>query len=265
MIVTTQPQRRPNTARIYDYWLGGTHHFPEDAEHGERMKQVLPDIAEISLANRAYLRRAVRVLAEAGIDQFLDLGSGLPSEGNVHETARLVNPHARTVYVDIDPVTVEFGRAMLIGTDGVAILTADLRDVPSVLESDEVAACLDLDRPLGLLMVAMLQFVPDQDDPARVVAAYRDACAPGSYLVVSHATSEFHAAKVRAAAQVYNAATLPITMRSRAQIESLLAGYELLEPGLVEPVNWRPQPGDYNPFQDEPSRYDMLAGVGRLS
>lgn len=102
-IVTQQEQqRRPNTARIYDYWLGGEHHFPEDAEHGERIKQVLPDIAEISLANRAYLRRAVRVLAEAGIDQFLDLGSGLPSQGNVHETARLVNSHARTVYVDID-------------------------------------------------------------------------------------------------------------------------------------------------------------------
>ena len=257
------PQRQPNTARIYDYWLGGTHNFEEDRELGERMKQVLPDIEHISRANRAYLRRAVRAVAEAGIDQFLDLGSGLPSEGNVHETAREVNPAARTVYVDIDPVTVEFGRAMLIGTQGVEILAADLRDPGAVLGSDEVARCLDLSRPVGLLMVAMLQFVPDQDDPAGVVAAYRDACAPGSHLVVSHATTEYHPQQMQTATQIYNAATLPITMRSRAQITSLLDGYELLPPGLVEPVRWRPQPGDYDPFSGDPARYNMLAAVGR--
>jgi hypothetical protein len=256
-------QRQPNTARIYDYWLGGTHHFPEDSELGERVKQVLPDIEQTIRANRAFLRRAVRVLAEAGIEQFLDLGSGLPSQGNVHETAREVNPDARTVYVDIDPVTTEFGRTMLLGTHGVEILTADLRNPGIVLGSDEVARCLDLSRPVALLMVAMLQFVPDQDDPAALVAAYRDATAPGSYLVVSHATAEHNPQLVHAAAQVYNAATLPITIRTRTQIAGLLDGYKLLPPGLVELVRWRPQPGDYDPFVGDPGRYNALAAVGR--
>lgn len=256
-------QRQPNTARIYDFWLGGTHNFPEDRELGERIKQVLPDVEQSVRANRAFLRRAVRTVVQAGIDQFLDLGSGLPSEGSVHETAREVNPAARTVYVDIDPVTAEFARAMLIGTRGVEVLAADLRDVESVLGSDEVARCLDLGRPVGLLMVAMLQFVPDQDDPAGLVAAYRDACAPGSYLVVSDPTTEFNPQQIQVANQVYRSATLPSTMRSRAQIASLLGGYELLPPGLVEPVCWRPQPGDYDPFKGDPGRYNMLAAVGR--
>jgi hypothetical protein len=259
-------QHQPNTARIYDYWLGGTHHFPEDRELGERMKQVVPDIEQVARANRAFLRRAVRVMARAGIDQFLDLGSGLPSEGNVHETAREVNPAARTVYVDIDPVTAEFGRAMLLGTPGVELLTADLRDVESVLGSDEVGRCLDLSRPVGLLMVAMLQFVPDQDDPAAVVAAYRDACAPGSYLVVSHVTTEYNPQQVRAATQAYKPATLPFTPRSRAKIASLLGGYELLPPGLVDVIHWRldlQDVGSADPLGGDVARYSLLAAVGR--
>lgn len=257
------PQRQPNTARIYDFWLGGTHHFPEDRELGERIMQVWPQVEHSVRVNRAFLRRAVRAVAEAGVDQFLDLGSGLPSVGNVHETAREVNPAARTVYVDIDPVTAEFGRAMLIGTQGVEILAADLRDPRAVLESDEVARCLDLSRPVGLLMVAMLQFVRDEEDPAGVVAAYRDACAPGSYLVVSHPTNEFNAQQMQTAVQVYNVATLPTTLRNRAQIAALLGGYELVPPGLVEPVRWRPQPGDYDPLSADPGRYNLLAAVGR--
>jgi len=259
-------QRQPNTARVYDYWLGGTHHFPEDRELGERMKQVVPDIEQVARANRAFLRRAVRVMARAGIDQFLDLGSGLPSEGNVHETAREVNPAARTVYVDIDPVTAEFGRAMLLGTPGVEILAADLRDVQSVLGSEEVGRCLDLGRPLGLLMVAMLQFVRDQDDPAGVVAAYRDASAPGSYLVISHVTTEYNPQQLRAATQTYSPATLPFCPRSRAQIVSLLGGYELLPPGLVDVIHWRPDPQDAgppDPLGGDVARYSLLAALAR--
>jgi len=258
-------QRQPNTARVYDYWLGGTHNFPEDRELGERMKQVLPDVEQIARANRAFLRRGVRAVAEAGIDQFLDLGSGLPSAGNVHETAREVNPAARTVYVDIDPVTVEFGRAMLLGTEGVEILDTDLRDVQSVLGSNEVARCLDLSRPVGLLMVAMLPFVPDHNDPGGLVAAYRDACAPGSYLVFSHMTSEYTPQLMQTATQVYNSATLPATLRSRAQITGLLDGYELLPPGLVDAIHWRPDPQDAglpDPLGGDVARYSVLAAVG---
>lgn len=257
-----EKERQPNTARVYDYWLGGANNFVEDREHGERMKQVLPDIVEISRANRGFLQRAVTELAALGIDQFLDLGSGLPSAGNVHEIVRKLIPAAKVVYVDIDPVTVEYGRAILAGTSDVEILCADLRDSRAVLGSDQVAKCLDLNRPVCLLMAAMLQFIPDSDDPAAVVAAYRDACTPGSYLAVSHATTEFHEQQVQAAAQVYNRATLPITMRSRAQIAGLFDGYELLEPGVVETVRWRPQPGDYDPFTGDPGRYNMLAAVG---
>ena len=249
---------------MYDYFLGGSHNFAADRALAEEYMRVLPDMPAISRANRHFLGRAVRFLAqEAGIDQFLDLGSGLPTQGNVHETARRINPRARVVYVDVDPVTVEFARTLLDGTDGVEVLNADLRDPQAVLGSDEVARCLDLSRPVAVLMVATLHFVPDQDDPAALVAAYRAAGAPGSYLAISHATSDYHPKTMDEAAQVYSAASRGMNFRTRDQIAGLLAGYELIAPGLADVIRWRPQPEDQDPFDGDVTRYNLLAAVAR--
>ncbi|HEU5356098.1 MAG TPA: SAM-dependent methyltransferase [Actinocrinis sp.] len=257
------PVERPSPARMYDYFLGGSHNFAADRELAERYMQVLPDMPEIARANRKFLVRAVRVLTAAGVDQYLDLGSGLPTQGCTHETARRTNPDARVVYVDVDPVTVEFGRSLLETTSGVEILHADLRAPEAVLGSEEVARCLDLSRPVGVLMVAMLHFVPEADDPAALVAEYRDASAPGSHLVISHATSDYHPDTMREAASVYNsAATHGMNFRSRAQIAGLLDGYELLEPGLVDVIRWRPE-DDHDPLGGDVSRYNLLAAVGQ--
>ncbi|HEU5332288.1 MAG TPA: SAM-dependent methyltransferase [Actinocrinis sp.] len=256
---------RPSPARMYDYFLGGSHNFAADRELAEKYMRVLPDMPEISRANRRFLGRAVRYLAgPAGVDQFLDLGSGLPTQGSSHETARRLNPSARVVYVDVDPVTVEFGRTLLEDTKGVEMLHADLRDPRAILRSDEVRGTLDFSRPVAVLMVAMLHFVPAADDPAALVAAYRAATAPDSYLVVSHATSDYHPATMSEAAQVYNsAAAQGMNFRSRAQVAALLAGYDLLPPGLVDVIHWRPDPGDSDPFNGDVTRYNLLAAVGR--
>jgi len=258
---------RPSPARIYDYFLGGSHNFAADRQLAEEYMRVLPDMPVISRANRAFLRRAVSVLvAEAGIDQFLDLGSGLPSRGNVHEAAQAVDPNARVVYVDSDPVTVAYAKAMLEDVPNADILHADLRDPGAILESDEVAGQLDLTRPIGVLMVAVLHFVAPEDDPAGIVAGYREVSAPGSYLVLSHATNEYHPDTAREAESVYSRASSGMNFRSRARIAELLEDYELLPPGLTDVIDWRPDPpvddcGD--PLGGDVTRYNLLAAVGR--
>jgi hypothetical protein len=257
---------RPSPARIYDYFLGGSHNFAADRELAEQYMKVLPDMPMISRANRAFLRRAVRTLAEAGIDQFLDLGSGLPSAGNVHEVAQAVDPKARVLYADFDPVTVAYANAMLADVPGASMMHADLRDPASVLESDAVREHLDLERPLGVLMVAVLHFVAPEQDPQGIAAAYRDATVPGSYLVFSHATNEYHPDVAREAEDVYSRASAGMNFRSRAQIQQLLSGYQLLEPGLVDVISWRPEPvagGSTDPLGGDVTRYNLLAAVGR--
>jgi len=255
----------PSAARMYDYYLGGSHNFAADRELAEQYMKVLPDMPYISRANRHYLRRAVTHLAgEVGIDQFLDLGSGIPTSGNVHEIAQGINRSARVVYVDADPVTVAHSAAMLDEVPNASILHADLRDPGSVLESDVVARHLDLSRPVAVLMVAVLHFVPDVDDPIAVVAAYRDATPAGSHLVMSHATHDYHPETMRQAENVYSRASHTMNFRGRTDIHGLLDGYELLSPGLVDVILWRPEPhADQDPLGGDVSRYNLLAAVGR--
>ena len=259
---------RPSPARIYDYFLGGSHNFAADRHLAEQYMKVLPDMPVISRANRAFLGRAVSFLAAEGVDQFLDLGSGLPSRGNVHEAAHAVDPAARVVYVDSDPVTVAYAKSMLAEVPNAEILHADLRDPRSVLESPEVVRRLDLTRPIAVLMVAVLHFVAPEDDPAGLVAEYRAVSAPGSYLLLSHATNEYHPETAREAESVYSRASAGMNFRSRAQIADLLAGHELLPPGLVDVIDWRPDPlvgrGE-DPLGGDVTRYNLLAAVGRRS
>ena len=254
--------RRANPARVYDYWLGGTHNFLADQDLGRAMAAVEPAVRDIARANRAFLGRAVRHLAaEAGISQFLDIGSGIPTQGNVHEVAGAYHPAARVLYADIDPVAVAHSKAILAGHPSAAVISADVRQ-PARLLADPALALLDLDQPAALLLVAVLHFIADDDDPWQIVATLRDALAPGSYLVLAHATNESRPGTIRAAEKVYHRG-VPSQgrTRSRAEILRFFDGFALLDPGLVYLPQWRPaSPAD---VPDDPARLWFLAGVGR--
>ncbi len=255
---------RPSPARIYDYHLGGAHNFAADRQAAEQIAAIMPELPLIMRANRAFLYRAVRYLADAGIRQFLDLGSGIPTVGNVHEIAQRAAPGSRVVYVDIDPVAVAHGQALLAGDEDAAAIEADLRDVQGVLGHPEVHRLIDFSRPVGVLMVAVLHFVPDHDVPVDIVARYRDAVASGSYLVLSHAAaSEEEQAPAGAdeATAAYSRDVMEATLRTRAEVAALFDGFETVEPGVVYVSQWRPESTD---GQGEPAeRLAQLVGVGR--
>ncbi|MBB5955202.1 hypothetical protein FHS29_001772 [Saccharothrix tamanrassetensis] len=229
---------RPNVARLYDYYLGGAHNFAVDRAFAEQFTKLVPT-AEMVQHTRSFLRRAVRVCVENGIRQFLDLGSGIPTAGNVHEVAQQADPTCRVVYVDNEPATVAHGRTMLRGNPSVAMVEADVRDPDAVLCSPEVRRLLDLSEPVGVLMVGILPYLSDDDRPAEVVARYRAAMAPGSHLVVSHLTADVQPELVEKLVAVVAEALTPVVARSRSDIEPVLAGFDLLEPGLVLATRWR--------------------------
>ena len=181
---------RPSVARLYDFLLGGRHNYAADRELARRVLQAEPNARRLVAANRAFLRRAVRFMLDAGIDQFVDLGSGIPTQENVHEIARRTSPDSRVVYVDHDQDAVAHSRHILSGDPLASAINADLRDPAVVLAHPEVRRLIDFSQPVGVLMVAVLHFVSDDEDPAGVVAAYAGRLAPGSYLVISHATHE---------------------------------------------------------------------------
>lgn len=256
---------RPSVARMYDFFLGGSHNFAADRQLAEQALQVFPDAPYVVRANRAFLRRAVTLLCELGIDQFLDLGSGIPTVGNVHEVAHAANPEARIVYVDSDPVAAAHSQAILRDDERVRVLHADLRAPKPVLLGAAAEGHLDFSRPVGMLMVSVLPFIPDSDDPAALVAAYREATVPGSYLAISHGTNEYQPETVGEVEGVYTKASQPGVFRSRDEILALLPGYELLPPGLVDAIRWRPDADDDrpDPLGGDVTRYSLLAAVGR--
>ncbi|MGW2570447.1 SAM-dependent methyltransferase [Streptomyces sp. NPDC001537] len=255
----------PSVSRIYDYYLGGSHNFEVDREAARRAMQFMPGLPKIMQANRAFMRRAVRFAAGAGIDQFLDIGSGIPTFGNVHEVAQAANPDARVVYVDHDPVAVAHSQAVLAGNDGTGVVAADLRKPQEILASPEVERLIDLNRPVALLLVAILHFVEDADDPYEAVAQLRDALAPGSLLVLTHASYEgipLSAERAEGAVDVYKDIRNPLIMRSREEIARFFEGYDMVEPGLVAPPLWRPQEA---PEDEDPYAFSGFAGVGRTA
>ena len=251
----------PSAARVYDYYLGGSHNFAVDRQMARRAMELWPDLPLIMQANRAFLRRSVRYLVSQGITQFLDIGSGIPTVGNVHEVAQVASPEARVVYVDIDPVAVAHSRDILAGNDRADIVQGDLRDVLAILDDPRAKRLIDPTQPLGVLMVAMLHFVPDAADPANIVAQYRKMMAPGSYLVVSHASHDGRPDQAGAHTELYQRTATPMRMRSRLEIEALLDGFELVPPGVVFLPLWRPDsPVDVD---DHPERFTGYAVVGR--
>ncbi len=259
----------PNAARIYDVWLGGKDNFGADRRVAAEVAQAAPFVVEGARANRAFLRRAATHLTRAGIDQFLDLGSGLPTSPNVHEIAQRINPDVRVVYLDRDPVVLVHARALL-ARDGAIAVAGDIRDPHAILTDPAIRAHLDFDRPIGLLLVAVAHFLTEQDKPAQIIAAFRDALAPGSHLVLSHVADlgnqeqpspvpdPVRAIATRDAARVYESLAGPFTLRTSAEIESLFNGFELITPGVVPAHQWRPE--RRRPTRDVP----ILAGVGHL-
>jgi SAM-dependent methyltransferase len=230
----------PSASRMYDYYLGGCHNFAADRELAERALAVMPDGRRLAQVNRAFLRRAVRFCAEAGVDQFLDLGSGIPTLGNVHEVAQQASPGARTVYVDTDPVAVAHSQAILAGNDRATVIQHDLRRPEEILADPRLRGQLDLTRPVALLAVAVLHFVQDDADPAGVLARFRAALPSGSMLVISHGTDENRPEDAAKVVALYRGTANPLKMRSRAEVSALFDGWELVEPGLVCAPLWRP-------------------------
>ncbi|MEU6357729.1 SAM-dependent methyltransferase [Streptomyces sp. NPDC047072] len=250
-------------ARVYNAWLGGRDNYPADQEAADLAAAANPQIVPAVRANRAFLGRAVRTLAQqAGIRQFLDIGTGIPAADNTHEVAQRVDPGARVVYVDNDPVVLAHGRALLVSTlEGATdYLQADLREVDRILGAAQET--LDLSRPVGLMLVAILQYVPDGDDPHAIVRRFLDALAPGSHLVLSHPAADIGTEAVAASMKVYNeraAQHAGATPRTHAEVTRFFEGTELLEPGVVQLPEWRPEDDTV-----APGPLPMWCGVGRL-
>lgn len=252
----------PSAARLYDYYLGGGYNFAADRELADQIIRLVPEMRQIARSNRAFLRRAVMFCAEAGIRQFVDLGCGLPTVGSVHEVAHKIDPACRVLYVDNEPVAVAHGELLLGGDDRVAIIGADFRNTATVLKSEQAAQLIDFTEPVAVLMVAVMHFVPDEDDPEGVIQRYREVMAPGSYLVLSHGTPDTSDTEIaEQSMELYRRSQNPTFPRTRSAVEAMLSPFDLVEPGLVFVPQWRPaSPHD----AEEAWRSGVYGAVGRV-
>jgi hypothetical protein len=234
-------QTKAHPARIYDYLLGGKNHFPVDRAAAEVAIAAAPAAKAMVLENRAFLGRTVRFLAESGITQFLDIGTGLPGPGNTGDVARSVAPDTAVVYVDYDPIVAVHSRALLAGNESrTAVVLADVREPKTILEHPDVRALLDFERPVAVIMAALLHFVAHEEDAPTIVAAFRDALAPGSALVISHGTDGGQPETSAAARKGWDNAKSRIVVRDTAQITALFGDFAIVEPGVVQLPLWRP-------------------------
>ncbi|MFD5826793.1 SAM-dependent methyltransferase [Lentzea sp. NPDC060358] len=255
-VPSTVDVTRPSVARMYDYYLGGSHNFEADRAAAKQVEQHFPGVAQSAQANRSFLRRVVRHLVAEGVDQFLDLGSGIPTVGNVHEIAQQANPDARVVYVDFEPVAVSHANALLADNPNASAVLADLRATSSVIKG--AREVLDFSRPVGVLIIAALHFVPDSDQPYEAVAEYLADLPSGSYLAITHATWDTLSDEERAEAEqikkIYNASDNALTMRTHAEVTRFFEGMDLLEPGVVAVNDWRP-----DSYEDHTGIYGAVA------
>jgi len=253
---------RPSIARIYDYLLFGKDNFAADRAAADELMQSRLDPRRLALANRGFLRRAVRFFTGQGVSQFLDLGSGLPTSPNVHEVARDVIPDARVVYVDHDPIVVAHNDALLATRDGVITVREDVRDPDALLGNGALGRCIDFSRPVAVLLLGVLHFISCDEDAPGIIASFRERMAPGSYLAISLGTSDGADPEMLAnATETYAGARMPFTLRSRAQIMDLFKGFDLVEPGLVSLPDWRP---DFNTDRTR-LKAPTVCGAARLA
>ncbi len=234
---------RPSAARIYDYLLGGAHNFACDRAVAEQAMAAKPDLRVQAVANRDFLGRAVEYLTGVGIRQFLDVGSGIPTVGSVHELARRADPDARVVYVDRDAVAVAHARDILGDAPGVVVVKEDLRHPDRILDHPLTRAVLDLDQPVAVLLVAILHVIPEGDDPYGIVAELHRAAAAGSHLVIAHGTADGAEDEGRELEAVSRNTDTPMTLRSRSEVGQFFAGWDLVDPGLVWAPQWHPSTG----------------------
>jgi hypothetical protein len=246
-------------ARMYDYYLGGKTHFAADREAAKKVLTVLPEGRDMAIANRAFLGRAVRFLAGQGITQFLDIGTGIPSPGSTSEILHGRTDQARVVYVDNDPIVIAHARALLADGEIATVVHADLRQPAQLLAAPGVTRVLDFSQPMAILLVAVLHFIKESEDPQGIVRHLRDALPAGSYLAISHGTQDFSPARATAAVSGYDEASAPFVLRSREQVEGFFDGLLLIEPGLVQLPYWRPD----GAVGADASKIWLYAGVGR--
>ena len=255
---------RPHSARMYDFYLGGKNHFAADREAAATVLAAAPAVRTMARENRAFLGRAVRFLAvEAGVSQFLDIGTGLPSTNSVHEVAQEIVPAARVVYADNDPLVLTHARALLTSSpEGrTAYIHADLRDPRAIVSSPVVRDVLDFSQPVALMLVAVLHFIADEEEPARIVADLVDALPSGSYLVASHGTSEHDPARATAGEDAYRSSGVTIRTRDSGDFARIaFPGLGLVPPGVVLVSEWRPDAGGLCPA---PAEVGMYGGVAR--
>jgi S-adenosyl methyltransferase len=251
----------PHPARVYDYWLGGKDNFAADREAAKAVIAVRPTVVRDIRANRAFLRRAVAWLAsEAGIGQFLDIGTGIPTRPNVHEVVQAIIPAARVVYVDNDPIVLSHARALLAsGPEGKTdYVDADLRSPEEILA--QAAKTLDFSQPVALLLVGILHLISDDEDPNGIVARLMENLSPGSYLVVNAPASDVHATvAAEGARRLAEMGSTPVARRSREEVGAFLAGLDLVEPGVVQTHRWHPDPG----ISTDEYEVSAWAAVGR--
>lgn len=253
----------PSGARTYDFLLGGSHNFTADREMADQVERAVPGIRDAARLNRAFLARAVRFMVGQGIRQFLDIGSGIPTVGNVHEIAQQEDPECRVVYVDRDPIAVAHSELMLAGNERAAMVQADMRDPDTVL-GERTRALLNFDEPVGLLFLLVLHWVPDEADPAALVTRYRDVLAPGSYLAITHMTDDIQKDKISRVAGIVRRSRGDgqVFPRTRAEVAAMFGDFELVEPGLVPTGTWRP--GGAGDITDNVEMNELsFAGVAR--
>lgn len=262
-VPTSVDLSRPSAARMYDYLLGGNHNFAADREFVERLIEIQPEAKRAAIMNRAFLRRAVLFMIERGVRQFLDLGSGIPTVGNVHEIAEAADPRSRVVYVDNEYVAVAHSQLLLEGNEQAIMVHADVTKPGLVLHSDETRRVLDFDRPVGILAVTIGHYVLDEQDPVGMFAAYRDAVVPDSYLAITHFANDFAVIKGDELTDEMRESQNNVRPRSRAEVLELFGTFELVEPGLVTTSRWRPERDTELPADLE--KDGLYAGVARKS
>ncbi len=253
----------PSGARAYDYLLGGAHNLPADREMAAQVERAVPGARHVARINRAFLARAVRFMIGQGIRQLLDIGSGIPTVGNVHEIAQQKAPECRVVYVDKDLIAFEHSQLILDGNERTTAIQADLREPAVILHHKETRHLLNFDEPIGLLFLLVLHWIPDEDDPHALMARYRDALAPGSCLAIAHMTDELQKERASTLAGTVNRSRSDqLVPRTRADITAFFGDFELVEPGLVPAGLWRPD-GVGGITEDPDLSALSLAGVAR--
>ncbi|WGD41345.1 SAM-dependent methyltransferase [Streptomyces cathayae] len=243
---------KPHPARMYDWFLGGKDNYPADEELGRQLVGFAPDIPVMARMNRAFMHRATRWVAGQGVRQFLDIGTGIPTEPNLHQVAQEIAPDARVVYCDNDPIVLAHSEALLRGTSegGVDYVQADARDTAAILE--HARRTLDFDRPIALSLIALLHFISNEDGAYELVEHLKEALAPGSYLIISHLTPDFHPEEAsRKVTDLYKAGGLTMDMRSRERFARFFEGLEPVAPGIVAAEDWHPELGEPVPGQED--------------